>query len=255
MSSAPTSPGRVAGKVALITGGARGQGASHGQLLAREGARVLLADVLDAEGEALAQSLQQQNLDVGYCHLDVSDDGQWRNAVELAEERFGPVTVLVNNAGIGGKASVSECSNEEWDRVIAVNQTGVFYGMRAVIPAMKRAGNGSIINISSQIGHTGGFEGELVAYVAAKTAVLGLTRNAALTLGPYGIRANSISPGMIDTALLGDPVRNQPFVERVPLRRVAQPLEVSHAVVYLASDESSYVTGADLMIDGGLETL
>jgi 3alpha(or 20beta)-hydroxysteroid dehydrogenase len=150
---------------------------------------------------------------------------------------------------------VTECSNEEWDRVIAVNQTGVFYGMRTVIPGMKQAGIGSIINISSQIGHTGGFEDELVAYVAAKTAVLGLTRNAALALGRYGIRANSISPGMVDTAMLGDPVRNKPFIERVPLRRVAQPLEVSHAVVYLASDESSYVTGADIMIDGGLETL
>jgi 3alpha(or 20beta)-hydroxysteroid dehydrogenase len=247
--------GRVEGKVVLITGGARGQGASHGELLAREGAKVMLADVLDGEGDAVAKSLSEQGLEVAFHHLDVTDDRQWADAVKATEDRFGPVTVLVNNAGIGGKASIANCSNEEWDRIVAVNQTGTFYGMRAVIPGMKEAGVGSIVNVSSQIGHTGGFEGELVAYVASKTAVLGLTRNAALTLGPYGVRANSISPGMIDTAMLGDPERNKPFVARVPLRRVAQSLEVSHAVVFLASDESSYVTGADIMIDGGLQTL
>ncbi len=247
--------GRVQGKVAIVTGAARGQGASHAELLAREGASVLLADVLDEEGEAVAARLAADGLPVAYRHLDVADDAAGAATVAEAEERFGDVTVLVNNAGVGSKASVDVCTNEEWARVIGICQTGVFYGMRAVIPSMRRAGTGSIINISSQWAHTGGEAGYAVAYVAAKTAVYGLTRNAALTLGPEGIRANAISPGMVDTAMLGNPSYVLPWTERAPLRRAGQPIEISHAVVFLASDESSYMTGADLVLDGGLEVI
>ena len=253
--SSANATGRVAGKVAIVTGGARGQGESHAELLAREGASVLLTDVLDEEGEAVAARLTGEGLQAAYRRLDVADAAQWDAAVAAAEEQFGPVTVLVNNAGVGSKSGIETCTDEEWARVVGICQTGVFYGMRAVAPSMKGAKTGSIINISSQWAHTGGEADYAVAYVAAKAAVLGLTRNAALTLGPHGIRANSISPGMIDTAMLGNPAYVLPWIERAPLRRAGQPHEVSHAVLYLASDESGYTTGTDLMIDGGLEVI
>jgi 3alpha(or 20beta)-hydroxysteroid dehydrogenase len=160
--------------------------------------------------------------------------------------------VLVNNAGTGGPSGVAECSDEEWDRVIAVNQSGVFYGMRAVIPGMRELGGGSIVNIASQWGHNGGERG-YVAYVASKWAVRGLTRNAALTYGGDGIRVNSISPGMVDTAMLGTEENTLRALPRTALGRVGQVEDISPAVVYLASDQSSYVTGIDILIEGGLE--
>lgn len=246
---------RVEGKVAIVTGGSRGQGASHGEHLAREGATVVLTDILDELGEAEAARQRALGLPVEYLHLDVTSRAGWEATIADVEARHGKVDVLVNNAGLATFSSCADCSDEEWERAIAVNQTGVFYGMRAVIPSMRRAGTGSIINISSQWAHTGGEAGYAVAYVAAKTAVYGLTRNAALTLGPEGIRANAISPGMVDTAMLGNPSYVLPWTERAPLRRAGQPIEISHAVVFLASDESSYMTGADLVLDGGLEVI
>lgn len=243
----------LAGKVALVTGAARGQGASHGEFLARHGASVMLADVLDELGRGLADSLGADGLRVAYMHLDVTDPAQWSAVVQATTAQFGAPTVLVNNAGIAGPSGVADCPDDEWERIITVNQTGVFYGMRAVIPGMREQGGGSIINVASQWAHNGGAPGH-VAYVASKWAVRGLTRNAALTLGKDGIRVNSISPGMVDTAMLGDPKNVERELARAPLARVGKVQDVSPAVVYLASDQSLYVTGIDLPIEGGLET-
>jgi len=242
----------LAGKTAVVTGGSRGMGASHVEFLARAGAGVLIGDVLDEQGKQLAERLQGDGLRVEYTHLDVTDPQQWSSAVDLAATLLGPVTVLVNNAGTGGKKSVADCPDDEWNRIIAVNQTGVFYGMRAVIPTMRAQGGGSIVNVASQWSHNGGGPA-YVAYVASKWAVRGLTRNAALTLGPDRIRVNSISPGLVDTALLGSPDSVKVQLDRTPLGRIAHVSEISGAVVYLASDLSSYATGADILIEGGLE--
>jgi 3alpha(or 20beta)-hydroxysteroid dehydrogenase len=244
----------LAGKTAIVTGAARGQGAAHAELLAREGANVMLTDVLDELGEAFAERLRGEGLSAAYTHLDVADPADWAVAVDRTKELFGAPSVLVNNAGIGAPSGVVDCSDEEWRHVIGVNQDGVFFGMRAVIPGMQELGGGSIVNVSSQWGHTGGAPAH-VAYVASKWAVRGLTRNAALTYGKDNIRVNSISPGLVDTALLGDPKRVEGDIARTPLLRVAPPEEVSPTVLYLASDQSSYVTGADIVIDGGLEAV
>lgn len=249
---------RVPGKVALITGGARGQGASHGELLAREGARVVLADVLDDEGAQLAQELAARDLDVRYTHLDVRSEVDWRAAIELTESTFGAVTVLVNNAGIGsaGPSGIADCALEDWQRVLDVNATGVFLGIRAVIAGMRSAGGGSIINTASDWAHTGGGPDRAAAYVSSKAAVLGLTRNAALTLAADGIRVNSISPATVATPMVGTlDALHQEMVARTPMKRPAESIEVSYAVLYLASDESSYTTGVDFLMDGGLHTV
>lgn len=251
--------GRVEGKVALITGGARGQGAAHGELLAREGAQVVLADVLDHEGEAVAKALTEQGLRVLYTHLNVSLASDWQAAVEFTEAQFGPITILVNNAGIGsagGPSGIADCALEDWERVIAVNQTGVFLGMQAVIPGMRASGGGSIINTASDWAHTGGGPNRGAAYVTSKSAVLGLTRNAALSLAEDGIRVNSISPAAVMTPMVGEPdALHRELIARTPMKRGAQPLEISYLVLYLASDESSYCTGADYLADGGLHTV
>jgi 3alpha(or 20beta)-hydroxysteroid dehydrogenase len=252
--------GRVDGKVVLITGGARGQGASHGELLAREGAQVVLADILDDEGQALAEGLSGQGLAVRYTHLDVASQDDWAAAVAFAEAAFGHVTVLVNNAGISSPAGIADCTLENWHRVIAVDQTGVFLGMQSVIPGMRAAGAGSIINTASGWAHTGGAPNRSVAYVAAKAAVLALTRNAALSLAIEGIRVNSVSPEAVSTPMAGerfedmDDVHKQ-LVLRTPMQRMAKPIEISYAVLYLASDESTFTTGVDFLIDGGLHTV
>jgi 3alpha(or 20beta)-hydroxysteroid dehydrogenase len=249
---------RADGKVALITGGARGQGAAHGELLAREGASVMLADVLDDEGGAFAEKLASQGLAVPYTHLDVSQQADWAEAIKRTEAEFGTVTVLVNNAGIGSSApsGIVECSLDTWHRLIAVNQTGVFLGMQAVIPGMRASGVGSIINTASDWAHTGGAPGRGAPYVASKAAVLGLTRNAALTLAADGIRVNSISPATVLTPMVGDlDDAHRELIARSPMKRGAKPIEISYMVLYLASDESSYVSGADFLLDGALHTV
>jgi 3alpha(or 20beta)-hydroxysteroid dehydrogenase len=250
--------GRVEGKVVLITGGARGQGASHGEALAREDARVVLGDVLDEEGSNLADELAGQGLPVRYTHLDVSSQDDWRAAIEFAQAEFGPVTVLVNNAGIGtgdGPSGLADCSLDSWHRVIAVNQTGVFLGMQSVIPGMRANGGGSIINIASDWAHCGGAANAAVAYVSSKHAVIGLTRNAALSLAADNIRVNSVSPASVATPMVGDPdAVHRELIARTPMKRMAEPSEISTVVLYLASDEASYATGADFLIDGGLHT-
>jgi 3alpha(or 20beta)-hydroxysteroid dehydrogenase len=250
--------GRAQGKVVLITGGARGQGASHGQVLAREDAHVVLGDVLDEEGSAFADELAGQGLLVRYTHLDVSSQDDWRAAIEFTQAEFGSVNVLVNNAGIGsvgGPSGVADCSLDDWHKVIAVNQTGVFLGMQAVIPGMRASGGGSIINIASDWAHCGGAANAATAYVSSKHAVIGLTRNAALSLASDNIRVNSVSPASVATPMVGDPdAVHRELIARTPMKRMAEPSEISNIVLYLASDEASYATGADFLIDGGLHT-
>jgi 3alpha(or 20beta)-hydroxysteroid dehydrogenase len=238
--------GRLDGKVAIITGAARGQGAAEARLFAAEGARVVLADVLDDEGKAVAGEIGDA---AAYAHLDVTDEGQWSDAVALAERTFGPVTVLVNNAGILLFQAVHKTELADFDRILRVNVHGVFLGMKAVTPSMEKAGGGSIVNISS----TAGLQGlpYLAAYVASKWAVRGLTKSAAIDLGHKGIRVNSVHPGGIDTPMVAGTSADAPFYKRLPVARMGSADESARAVLFLASDEASYIAGAELAVDGG----
>jgi NAD(P)-dependent dehydrogenase (short-subunit alcohol dehydrogenase family) len=242
---------RLDGKVALISGAARGQGAAHAKRFAEEGAKVILGDVRDDEGQATADALASEGHDVLYAHLDVTQDDDWKAAVSLAEERFGKLDVLVNNAGILGMPPILEETEEHWNQVVAVNQTGVFLGMRAAIPAMQRAGGGSIINTSSIWGLVGAEE--YISYQATKGAVAQMSKSVALTHAGDGIRANSVCPGLVLTPMSAEegPDVEAAVAAATPMKRGAQPTEISHGLVYLASDESSYVTGTELVIDGG----
>lgn len=243
--------GRLEGKVALISGGARGQGASHGSLFADEGARVVLGDVRDEEGRRLAEELRSRGRDVIFTRLDVTLSADWDAAVALAEREFTRLDVLVNNAGVVAFSSAAETSDEEWQRVLGVNQTGMFYGMRAAIPAMRRAGGGSIVNISSTLA-VGAISGYF-AYQASKAAIVMMTRAAAVEYAEDRIRVNSILPGLIYTEMTKDEPEDavQGHIALTPLGRAGTALEISYGVLYLASDESSFVTGAELVIDGG----
>jgi 3alpha(or 20beta)-hydroxysteroid dehydrogenase len=239
--------GRLDGKVAIITGGARGQGAAEARLFADEGARVVVGDVLDEPGQAVADELGTDS--AAYLHLDVTDEAGWAAAVSLAEERFGPVNVLVNNAGILMFEAIQRTKRADFERILQVNLVGVYLGIKAVTPSMSRAGGGSIVNTSSTAGLTG--LPYLGAYVASKWAVRGLTKSAAIDLGPKGIRVNSVHPGGIDTPMLDGIDTDSPYYKRLPVPRLGQPEEVARAVLFLASDESSYTTGAELSVDGG----
>ncbi|WP_447925345.1 glucose 1-dehydrogenase [Georgenia muralis] len=235
--------GRFEGKVALVSGGARGMGESHVRGLAAEGARVVIGDVLDHEGEALAAELGDSAV---FVHLDVTDPESWSAALARAEGAFGPVTVLVNNAGIVAFGAVDAISVEDFDKTIAVNLRGVFLGIHAVAPGMKAAGGGTIVNISSTAGLMG-YAG-IAPYVASKWAVRGLTKASALDLGPT-IRVNSIHPGPIATPMTAGLDASMVETQRIP--RFGRPEEVTAAVLFLAGDESSFMTGAELAVDGG----
>ncbi|OLF06464.1 3-alpha-hydroxysteroid dehydrogenase [Actinophytocola xinjiangensis] len=242
--------GRLAGKVALVTGASGGQGAAAARRFAAEGATVVLADVVDEPGRALADELGAH-----YRHLDVSAEAGWAEVVAGIAGEHGPVTVLVNNAGVLHLAPLAETTLADYQRVIGVNQTGVFLGMRAVAPGMVAAGGGSIINVSSVEGLGAGQL--LTAYTASKFAVRGMTKVAALELAGAGVRVNSVHPGVVATPLLptalgGVDVDLSFVAKRVPLRRVAQPAEIAELVLFLASDESSYCTGAEFVADGGV---
>jgi len=243
--------GRLDGKVAVVTGASRGQGAAHTRRFVAEGAKVVATDVLDDEGEALAAEL---GADVVFEHHDVADEEQWAAVVKRAEDTFGGIDVLVNNAGIARMAPLVDMSTEDYLDVIKVNQVGVFFGMRAVAPAMQRRGGGSIVNISSVDGMAG--MANVIGYVASKFAVRGMTKTAAVELGPLGIRVNSVHPGGVDTPMIRPPglegVDYDAMFARLPIPRCGTPEDIAALVLFLASDESAYITGAEHVIDGGL---
>jgi NAD(P)-dependent dehydrogenase (short-subunit alcohol dehydrogenase family) len=245
---------RLAGKVALISGGARGMGAAEARLFCQEGASVVIGDVLDDEGKAVESEVKARGGAIAYTHLDVTREADWQRAVDLAVSRFGKLDVLVNNAGIGAHGRVEDVTAEDWDRVLDVNAKGVFLGTKVAIPAMRRAGGGSIINISSQLGLVGS-DHTSPHYSASKGAVRLLTKTTAVQYAREKIRANSVHPGPIATPMTekrrADPAVRAMMVARIPLGRYGEPDDVSYGVLYLASDESSFVTGSELVIDGG----
>jgi 3(or 17)beta-hydroxysteroid dehydrogenase len=245
---------RLAGKVALITGGARGIGAATARLFAREGGRVVLGDVLDPEGRAVEAELVATGSEAAFVRLDVTSEADWERAVAAAASRFGRLDVLVNNAGIGGAGRLEDTTLEDWNRVMDVNAKGVFLGTRAAIPAMRRAGGGSIVNISSQLGLVG-MDDSSPQYQASKGAVRLLTKLTALQYAKERIRANSVHPGPIVTPMTerrrADPATRERMVSRIPLGRYGEAEEIAYGVLYLASDESRFVTGSELVIDGG----
>ena len=245
---------RLAGKVALISGAARGLGASAARLFAREGARVALGDVLEPEGRAVEAEIRAAGGDAMFVGLDVTDEGDWDRAVARTIERYGKLDVLVNNAGVGAQGRIEDTTVKDWDLVMDVNAKGVFLGTRAAIPAMRRAGGGSIVNISSQLGLVG-TDNSSPQYQASKGAVRLLTKATAIQYARERIRANSVHPGPIVTPMTerrrADPEIYRTMLSRIPLGRFGEPDEVAYGVLYLASDEASYVTGSELVIDGG----
>ena len=241
--------GRLDGKVAIITGAARGQGEAEARAFASEGAKVLLTDVLDEEGRAVAADIGDA---AAYRHLDVTSESEWADAVTDAEARFGPVSVLVNNAGILDFAPVEKQDVDKFRRVVDVNLTGTMIGMKSVVPSMRRGGGGSIINISSNSGIWG--IPMAAAYCSSKWAVRGLSKAGALELGKHGIRVNSVHPGGVDTPMTRMPgldPNEAPWAKALPLGRMGRPDEIAAVVTFLASDEASYVTGAEWSVDGG----
>jgi 3alpha(or 20beta)-hydroxysteroid dehydrogenase len=248
-----TTGSELAGRVALISGGgrARGQGAAEGRMLAAHGATVVLADVVDEEGEQTAGNIEGAE----YAHLDVTSEADWDRVVDDIVARHGRLDVVVNNAGVALISRLVNATMADWDRTIAVNQTGVFLGMRAGAKAMIAAGNGgSIVNISSIAGMQGMFGS--MAYGASKWAVRGMTKIAAKELGRHRVRVNSIHPGFIETDMLAqggfDEADHAKMVRRVPLARIGQPEDIANMVLFLCSDAASYVTGQEFVVDGGV---
>ncbi len=244
--------GRLDGKVALISGGSKGQGAAEAKLFAQEGAKVVLADILDDEGKKIEAEINETGGEAMYLHLDVTSEADWAAAVRAAVDSYGKLDILVNNAGILLRKGVEETSAEEWDRIQDVNSKGVFLGVKAAIPAMREAGGGSIVNISSIAGLRGSTS---TAYGASKGLVRLLTKSTAVQYGPEGIRCNSVHPGIIETDMteeMLDSAGREQWLTRTPLRIIANAHDVALGVLYLASDESRYVTGSELVIDGGI---
>jgi 3alpha(or 20beta)-hydroxysteroid dehydrogenase len=242
--------GRLDGKVAIVSGAARGQGEAEARMFVAEGAKVVLGDILDDLGEKVAIDLGD---DARYVHLDVSNADDWKSAVDTAVSTFGKLDVLINNAGVLKVGMIEDQSLDEYMAVIKVNQVGCFLGMQAAVPALKAAGGGSIVNTSSVSGLIGTVG--LVAYTASKFAVRGMTKVAAMELGPFNIRVNSVHPGGIDTEMVRlpefDDVDTDAAFGAQPIARVGQPEEIAKMMVFLASDDSSFSTGAEFIADGG----
>ncbi len=245
--------GRLDGKLALVTGAARGQGEAIAHAFAEEGARVVVADVLDDDGKAVAGSIGPL---ASFQHLDVSDEGNWESIVAWCMSELGGIDVLVNNAGIVRAAPLETTTLEDYRSVIEINQVGCFLGMRAVIGAMRIRGGGSIVNTSSVAGLHG--VKNVIAYSASKYAIRGMTRSAALELGADGIRVNSMHPGTIDTPMVNTEefahVDRDAYFSAIPAGRIGQPRDVAMLAVFLASDESAYCTGSEFIVDGGSST-
>lgn len=244
--------GRLAGKVALISGGARGQGEAEGRLFVREGAKVVLGDILVELGQKVAADITAQGGQATFVKLDVTQEVDWRQAVDTVVKNYGKLDILVNNAGIFRTEGVEATSLELWNQVIAVNQTGVWLGMKYAVPAMRQAGGGSIVNISSGAGIIG--SGFAAAYHGTKGAVRILTKTAAVEYAKENIRINSVHPGVVDTEMIRGTLNQegmQGAIRAHPLGRMGTAEDIAYAVLYLASDEASYVTGAELVIDGG----
>jgi 3alpha(or 20beta)-hydroxysteroid dehydrogenase len=246
--------GRLAGKVALITGGARGMGKSHVRHFVAEGAQVVFGDVLDEPGAAVAAELGEASC--RYLHHDVTSEADWAAITSAATDTFGRLDILVNNAGILLQAPITQMPLADFRRVFDTNAVGCWLGMKSVVEPMKAAGGGSIINISSIEGMTGA--ADCTAYAASKFAIRGMTKAAAQELGQFGIRVNSVHPGGIvtkmifDTAEHMDPARGERYFSALPLGRFGKSIEVSHLVAFLASDDSSYCTGSEFVADGGI---
>lgn len=245
---------RLEGKVALISGGARGQGAVEARMFAEEGASVVIGDILDDEGRQTEAQLRELGYECTYVHLDVTSESDWEAAVQAAANAYGKLDILLNNAGILIRKGIEDTTAEDWDRIFAVNAKGVFLGTKAAIPAMRENGGGSIINISSTAGLVGSPNGS-ASYTATKGAVRLFTKSTAIQHAREGIRCNSIHPGPIETDMiadtLNDPANLALRMQRLPLGRVGKPSEIAYGAIYLASDESSFVTGSELVIDGG----
>jgi len=241
--------GRLDGKVAIVTGGSRGQGEAEVRLFAAEGAKVIVSDVLVDAGQAVADSLGDSAV---FFRHDVSREEDWEAVTNLADERFGGLDILVNNAGILHNATIARHTLADYERVVAVNQVGVFLGIRAAIEPMRARGGGSIVNISSGAGLRA--TKYSFAYAATKYAVTGMTACAALELARDNIRVNSIHPGVIDTPMVAsdDPTATDRIVRATPMRRVGEPIEIARVALFLASDEASYMTGAHVPVDGGV---
>ncbi len=243
--------GRTSGKIALVTGAARGMGAAHARRLIEEGAKVMLTDVLDKEGAETARTLGPN---AKFMHHDVTSEAEWKAVVAATEAAFGPISVLVNNAGILIIGAIETLEEATYRRIIDINQVSVFLGMKSVLPSMKRAGGGSIINISSGAGLIGlPFNS---AYCASKFAVRGMTKSAAIEFAPYNIRVNSIHPGLIETPMTAITPETEATLAAAaaatPANRLGQPDEVANVMILLASDETRFSTGAEFVVDGGI---
>jgi 3alpha(or 20beta)-hydroxysteroid dehydrogenase len=251
MVSDSSGTGRLAGKVAIVSGGARGIGEATTRALVREGAQVVIGDLLDAEGEALVAELGPSTR---YCHLDVRIESDWQRIVAQTTEAFGSVDVLVNNAGVMVVCPLEASTKEMFERTFQVNVLGPFLGTQSVIEPMRRAGGGSVVTVSSVSGHTGTMG--LTAYSASKAGNAAITKCAAMELGPDHIRVNAVVPGGIETPMSQGPefegIDTSSTYLRLPIPRIGQPEEVAEAVLFLASDASSYMTGTELIIDGGM---
>jgi NAD(P)-dependent dehydrogenase (short-subunit alcohol dehydrogenase family) len=249
---------RLANKVAVVTGSAGGMGEAEAKLFAQEGAKVVVADVLEAEGEAVAAAITQAGGEAVFVRLDVTSEEDWQETIGTAVARFGRLNILVNNAGISGSGDPDLLSTATWDRLLDINAKGVFLGMKFAIPAMQQAGGGAIVNISSISGLIGQ-DYIHMGYNASKGAVRLMTKSAAVQYAKSGIRVNSVHPGMMPpmrtSVASADPERRRQRLSLIPLARPGEREEVAYAVLFLASDEASYITGAELVVDGGFTAL